>query len=73
MWELSGNSSESDDEEENESVEEPDAIDASDSESEEDNVRANIERQRRGWGPLKVLQEVVLVLLEPVLRGQEVK
>ena len=50
VWELSGNSSESDNEEENESVEEDDPIDASDSESEEDNVRANNERQRRGRG-----------------------
>ena len=50
VWELSGNSSESDNGEENESVEEDDPIDASDSESEEDNVRANNERQRRGRG-----------------------
>ena len=46
VWELSGNSSESDDEEENESVAEDDPINASDSESEEDNVRANNERKR---------------------------
>ena len=50
VWELSGDKSESDNEEENESVEEDDPIDASDSESEEDNVRANNERQRRERG-----------------------
>ena len=49
VWEHSENSSESGDEEENESVED-DPIDASDSESEEDNVRANNESQRRGRG-----------------------
>ena len=50
VWELSGDSSESDDEEENESVEDDEPIDASNSQSEEDNVRANNERQRRGRG-----------------------
>ena len=43
------NSSESDDEEENNSVEDY-PIDASDSESEEDNERASNESQRRGRG-----------------------
>lgn len=42
--------SESNDEEQNKSAEEDDPIDASDFESEEDNVRANNERQRRGRG-----------------------
>ena len=48
VWEHSENSSESDDEEENKSVGEDDSIHVSDSEGEEDNVRANNESKRRG-------------------------
>ena len=48
--EYSGNSSESDDEEESQNEEEDGLIDASDSESEEDSVRANNVDQQRGRG-----------------------